>query len=64
MDAAADHTLKEASVSSEERSYGAIVAAAVALVFIGFVVHAATLPMQGEAGGPHATTSAAPKAAH
>jgi hypothetical protein len=61
MDAAADHTLKEASVPSEERGYGAIVAGVIALIFLGFVVHAATLAPQGEAP---ASNAGAPKAAH
>ena len=63
MVSAADHPLKEASVHSEERAYGAIVAGVIALVFLGFVVHAATLAPQAEAGKAPAT-SAAPKAAH
>lgn len=64
MDPAADHTLKEAPVHSEERAYGAIVAGVIALLFLGFVVHAATLPPQGEAGKPPAASAGAPKAAH
>ncbi len=63
MDPAADHTVKESNVHTEERGYGAIVAGAVALVFLAFVVHAATLPtQQPEASAP--TAAAAPKSAH
>ncbi|UGV27005.1 hypothetical protein E0H22_15690 [Rhodopseudomonas boonkerdii] len=64
MDPAADHTPKEAPVHSEERAYGAIVAGVIALLFLGFVVHAATLPPQGEAGKPPAASAGAPKAGH
>ncbi|WP_398468967.1 hypothetical protein [Tardiphaga sp.] len=63
MDPTSDHTLKEAPVHSEERSYGAIVAGVVALLFLGFVVHAATLAPPADAGKAPAA-SAAPKAAH
>jgi hypothetical protein len=63
MDPAADHTLKDATVPNEERAYGAIVAGVIALLFLGFVVHAATLAPQAEAGKAPAA-SAAPKAAH
>jgi hypothetical protein len=63
MDPTADHTLTEARVHSEERGYGAIVAGVIALLFLGFVVHAATLAPQAEAGKAPAAT-AAPKAAH
>lgn len=63
MDPTADHTLTEAHVHSEERGYGAIVAGVIALLFLGFVVHAATLAPQAEAGKAPAT-NAAPKAAH
>jgi hypothetical protein len=45
-DPANDHTVKETAVHQEERSYGAVVAGVVAVVFLGFVVHAATLPSQ------------------
>jgi hypothetical protein len=63
MDPAADHTAKELNVHTEERGYGAIVAGAVALVFLACVVHAATLPtQQPEASAP--PPAAAPKAAH
>jgi hypothetical protein len=61
MDPAADHTLTETHVSSEDRGYGAIVAGVIALVFLGFVVHAATLAPSEKAAAPAA---AAPKAAH
>jgi hypothetical protein len=64
MDPTADHTLKEASVHSEERGYGAIVAGVIAVLFLGFVVHAATLAPQGEAGKAPAASTGAPKAAH
>lgn len=64
MVSAADHPLKEASVHSEERAYGAIVAGVVALVFLGFVVHAATLAPQAEAGKAPAASTSAPKASH
>lgn len=63
MDPVADHTLKEAPVLTQDRGYGAIVAGVIALLFLGFVVHAATLAPQGEAGKAPAA-SAAPKAAH
>lgn len=63
MDPVADHTLTEAHVYSEERGYGAIVAGVIALLFLGFVVYAATLAPQAEAGKAPAA-SAAPKAAH
>jgi hypothetical protein len=63
MDPAADHTLKDATVHSEERGYGAIVAGVIALLFLGFVVHAATLAPQAEAGKAPAA-GAAPKAGH
>lgn len=64
MDPTADHTLKEASTHSEERGYGAIVAGVIALLFLGFVVHAATLAPPAEAGKAPAASAAAPKAAH
>lgn len=64
MDPVADHTLKEAPVHSEERGYGAIVAGIIALVFLGFVIHAATLAPDGEAGKPPAASAGAPKAGH
>ena len=55
MDPAADHTVKEVEVHAEESGYGAIVAGAIALVFLAFVVHAATLPtQQPEASAPAA----------
>jgi hypothetical protein len=63
MDPAVDHTVKESNVHTEERGYGAIVAGAVAPVFLAFVVHAATLAtQQPEASAP--STVAAPKSAH
>lgn len=64
MDPVADHTLKEAPVHSEERGYGAIVAGVISLLFLGFVVHAATLPPQGEAGKAPAASAGAPKSGH
>ena len=63
MDPAADHTVKEDKVHIEERGYGAIVAGAIALVFLAFVVHAATLPAPDASSAPPAG-AAAPKAAH
>lgn len=63
MDPAADHTIKESNVQTEDRGYGAIVAGAIALIFLAFVVHAATLlTQQPEASAPLAAAS--PKAAH
>lgn len=62
MDPAADHTLKEAPVHSEDRGYGAIVAGVIAVLFLGFVVHAATLAPKADAG--KAPAASAPKAAH
>lgn len=63
MASTADHTLKEAPVHSEDQGYGAIVAGVIALLFLGFVVHAATLAPPADAGKAPAA-SAAPKAAH
>lgn len=62
MASTADHTLKEAPVHSEDRGYGAIAAGVIALLFLGFVVHAATLAPPAEAG--KAPAASAPKAAH
>jgi hypothetical protein len=64
MVSASDHPLKETSAHSEERGYGAIVAGVIALLFVGFVVHAATLAPQAEAGKAPAASTSAPKAAH
>jgi len=63
MASSADHSLKDAPVHSEDRGYGAIVAGVIALLFLGFVVHAATLAPKADAGKAPAA-SAAPKAAH
>jgi hypothetical protein len=63
MDPAPDHTVKEAKVHTEESGYGAIVAGAIALVFLAFVAHAATLQAEDTGSAPPAGT-AAPKAAH
>jgi hypothetical protein len=63
MDPAADHTVKEVKVHTEESGYGAIVAGAIALVFLAFVAHAATLPAQDAGSAPPAGATA-PKAAH
>lgn len=62
MASTVDHSLKEAPVHSEDRGYGAIVAGVIALLFLGFVVHAATLAPSADAG--KAPAAAAPKAAH
>lgn len=64
MASTADHTLKEAPVHSEDRGYGAIVTGVIAVVFLGFVVHAATLAPQGAAGNAPAQSAGAPKAGH
>lgn len=64
MVSAPDHSLKDAGVHSEDRGYGAIVAGVIALLFLGFVVHAATLAPQAEAGKAPAASTGAPKAAH
>ncbi|QDM14779.1 hypothetical protein FNL55_01545 [Tardiphaga sp. vice352] len=64
MDPAIDHTVNEANVRTEDSAYGAIVTGAIALVFLAFVVHAATLPTQDAAAPPPPSGATATKAAH
>ena len=64
MDSAADHTVNEASVKTEERGYGSIAAGAIALVFLGFVIHAATLAPQDAAGTPAASAATIATVSH
>lgn len=61
MASTADHSQNNAS--SEDPGYGAIAAGVIALLFLGFVVHAATLAPPADAGKAPAA-SAAKKAAH
>lgn len=62
MASAPDHALKDASTHSDDSSAGAIVAGVIALLFLGFVVHAATLASPVGAG--KAPAASAPKTAH
>ncbi len=64
MASAPDHAQKDASTQSDDSSAGAIVAGVIALLFLGFVVHAATLAPQAGAGKAPAASTGAPKAAH
>ncbi|WP_398476642.1 hypothetical protein [Tardiphaga sp.] len=61
MASAPDHALKDAGTDSNA---GAIVAGVIALLFLGFVVHAATLAPSADAGKAPAASAGAPKAAH